>query len=121
LGWEDIFKPTTGNDRLHEDSNDNGVKVVNFDSSNSLAVKSMMFQHQSIHKYNWPSPIGRFTVRLIMYWQIRDGVQVYSMYSLSGGADSNIDHYLVAAKVMERLAVSKQAAQILMWKDLISS
>jgi hypothetical protein len=43
------------------------------------------------------------------------------MYSLSGGADSNIDHYLVAAKVMERLAISKQAAKILMWKDLISS
>ena len=55
LGWEDIFKPTTGNGSLHQDSNDNGVRVVNFDSSNSLAVKSMMFQHQSIHKYNWPS------------------------------------------------------------------
>jgi hypothetical protein len=56
LGWEDIFKPTPGNDSLHQDSNDNGVKVVNFDSSNSLALKSMMFQHQINHKYNWPSP-----------------------------------------------------------------
>jgi hypothetical protein len=30
LGRENIFKPTIGNDRLHEDSNDNGVRVVNF-------------------------------------------------------------------------------------------
>jgi hypothetical protein len=56
LGREDIFKPTTGNDSLHQDSNDNSVKLVNFDSSNSLALKSMTFQHQITHKYNWPSP-----------------------------------------------------------------
>jgi hypothetical protein len=29
LGIEDTFKPTIGNERLHEDSNDNGVRVVN--------------------------------------------------------------------------------------------
>jgi hypothetical protein len=26
-GWEDIFKLTIGNERLHEISNDNGIKV----------------------------------------------------------------------------------------------
>jgi hypothetical protein len=30
LGREDIFKPTIANESLHEDSNDNGVRVVNF-------------------------------------------------------------------------------------------
>jgi hypothetical protein len=30
---EDIFKPTIGNDSLHEISNDNGVGVVNFATS----------------------------------------------------------------------------------------
>jgi len=29
LGKEYILKPTTGNESLHEDSNDNGVRVVN--------------------------------------------------------------------------------------------
>ena len=33
------------------------------------------------------------------------------MYDLSKGANYNTDHYLVAAKVRERLAVSKKAAQ----------
>jgi len=27
---EDIFKPTTGNESLHQDSSDNGVRIVNF-------------------------------------------------------------------------------------------
>jgi len=33
LGREDIFKPTIGNEILHQDSNDNndnGVRIVNF-------------------------------------------------------------------------------------------
>ena len=30
LGRENIFKPTIGNESLHQDSNDNGVRKVNF-------------------------------------------------------------------------------------------
>ena len=33
VGRENIFKPTIGNDSLHQDSNDNGVRVVNFVTS----------------------------------------------------------------------------------------
>ena len=32
VGRENIFKPTTGNESLHQDSNDNGVRIVNFAS-----------------------------------------------------------------------------------------
>jgi hypothetical protein len=30
VGREDIFKPTIRNDSLHQDCNDNGVRIVNF-------------------------------------------------------------------------------------------
>jgi len=36
------------------------------------------------------------------------------------GADCVSDHYLVAAKVTQRLSVIKQAAYSLIWRDLIS-
>jgi len=29
-GRENIFKPTIGNESLHQDSNDNGVRIVKF-------------------------------------------------------------------------------------------
>jgi len=35
VGIENIFKPTIGNESLHQDSNDNGVKIVNFATSKS--------------------------------------------------------------------------------------
>jgi hypothetical protein len=30
LGRENIFKPTIGNENVHYESNDNGVRIVNF-------------------------------------------------------------------------------------------
>jgi hypothetical protein len=51
VGREDIFKPTVGNESLHEISNDSGARLVNFAASKTLRVKSTMFPHRNIHKY----------------------------------------------------------------------
>jgi hypothetical protein len=59
VGREDIFKPTIGNESLHEISNDNGVRLVNFATYRNLRVKSTMFPHHNIHKYTWMSPDGK--------------------------------------------------------------
>jgi hypothetical protein len=56
LGREGIFKPTTGNDSVHEDSSDIGVSIVNFATSKNLVVTSMMFTQRNIDKYTWTSP-----------------------------------------------------------------
>jgi hypothetical protein len=55
VGREDIFQPTIGNESLHELSNDNGVRVVNFATSKNLTVKSTMIPHRNIYKYTWTS------------------------------------------------------------------
>ena len=52
---ENIFKPTIGSGSLHQDSNDNGVRIVNFATSKNLVVKSTMFPHRNIHKCTWTS------------------------------------------------------------------
>jgi hypothetical protein len=38
VGREDIFKPTIGDESLHEISNDNGVRLVNFATSKTYDV-----------------------------------------------------------------------------------
>jgi len=58
VGRENIFKTTIGNDSLHQDSNDNGVRLVNFATSKNRVVKSTMFPHRNIHMYTWTSPDG---------------------------------------------------------------
>jgi len=36
VGRENVFKPTTGNESLHQHSNDNGVRIVTFATSKNL-------------------------------------------------------------------------------------
>ena len=45
VGREIIFKLTIGNDSLHQDSNDNGIRIVNFATLKNLYVKSKKFLH----------------------------------------------------------------------------
>jgi hypothetical protein len=106
-----MFKPTIGNESLHQDSNDNGVRVVNFATSKNLVVMSTMFLHQNIHKYTWTSPDGK-THNQINHILIdrRWHSSILNVRSFRG-ADCDTDYYLVVVKVRERLAVSKQEAQ----------
>jgi hypothetical protein len=39
VGRDDIFKPTTGNESLHENSDDNGIRVINFATVRNLMAK----------------------------------------------------------------------------------
>jgi hypothetical protein len=50
---ENIFKMKIGIKSLHQDSNDNGVRKVNFAALENLVVKSPMFPHRDIHMYTW--------------------------------------------------------------------
>jgi len=59
VGGENIFKLAIWYERLHQDTIDNGVRILNFDTSKNLVVMSTMFLHQNIHKYTWTSPYGK--------------------------------------------------------------
>ena len=111
VGRENIFKPTIGNESLHQDSNDNGFRTVNFATSKNLLVKSTMFPHRDFHKQIWASPDGKTHNQIdhILIDRTRQS-SILDVHSLRG-ADCDTDHYLVVAKVRERLAVSKQEAQ----------
>jgi hypothetical protein len=107
VGREYIFKPTIGNESSHGISN-NGVRVVNFDTSKNLVVKSTMFPHRSIHKYTWTSPYGKMHNQIDHILIDRRWHSSILVVRSFRGADCDSDHYLVVAKVRERLAVSKQ-------------
>ena len=111
VGTENIFRPTISKESLHQDSNDNGFRLVNFVTSKNLVVKSTMFPHRNIHKYNWTSPDGKTNNQIdhILIDRRRHS-SILDVRSYRG-VDCDTDHYLVVAKLRERLAVSKQAAQ----------
>jgi hypothetical protein len=108
VGREDIFRPTTGNESLHEINNDNGVTVVNFATSKNLTVRSMMFPNHKLHKFSWTRPDGQ------MHNQIDHILRDMRRHSSTLDArsfwatDRDTDHFLVVAKVREIPTLSKQ-------------
>jgi hypothetical protein len=59
------FKPKIGNVSLHEISNYNGVRVVNF-AILSLVVKSKMFSHRNVRKFTCHNILGPYWVALAL-------------------------------------------------------
>jgi hypothetical protein len=68
-----------------------------------------MFPHRNIHKFTWASPDGKIHNQIdhILIDRRRHS-SILDVRSFRA-ADCDTDHYLVVAKVRERLAVSKQA------------
>jgi hypothetical protein len=58
VGRENIFKPTVRKESLHQDSNDNGVRIVNFATFKNLVVKSTMFPHEIFTSTHGPLLMG---------------------------------------------------------------
>ena len=70
-----------------------------------------MFPHRNVQNYNWNFPGGKTHSQVdhILIDRRRHSSILDVRYF--GAANCDSDHYLVVAKVRERLAVSKKTAQ----------
>jgi hypothetical protein len=112
VGRENTFKRAIGNESLHEVSNYNEVRVVNFATTKNLTVKSTMFPHRNTHKFTWTSPDGKTHNKIgHIFMDRRRHSSVLDAQSFTA-ADFDTYHHQVVTKIRERLAVSKQITHI---------
>jgi hypothetical protein len=55
---ETVLQPTIGKHSLHERTNENGLRLVDFAAGRQMAIKSTFFMHKRIHLQTWHSPDG---------------------------------------------------------------
>jgi hypothetical protein len=113
---KDILKQTVGNESWHKTSNDNGIRLVYFATSEYLVVSSSLFPLRKIHKYTWTSPDGKTYIqidRILLPRQQTDRRQQSTILDVQAfrQTDCDTNHYLVVARHREKLLVSKQATQ----------
>jgi hypothetical protein len=105
VGRADIFKLTIGNEILHKINNYTGVRLANFATSKTFKAKSTMFPHRNIHKYlDVPDRKTHNQIDHILVDRRRQS-NVLDVRSFRA-ANCDSDHYLVVAKLRERLAVN---------------
>ena len=50
VGKESIYKPTIGSESLRNETNNKGIKMIQFPISKGLNVRSTTFPHKDIHR-----------------------------------------------------------------------
>ena len=103
-----MFGSAIGNECLHTESSDNGLRLSSFADSRSLIIGGTYFKHKRIHKGTWTSPDGK-TVNQIDHILIdersRTGLQDVRSYR---GPDCGSDHFLVAGKFKGKISTIKR-------------
>ncbi|XP_013175481.1 PREDICTED: uncharacterized protein LOC106123612 [Papilio xuthus] len=104
LGREQTFLPTIGNHSLHENTNDNGMRLITFAVSLNLVIGSTCFPHKDIHKMTWCSPDGK-TFNQIDH-VLLDSRHYSNLLDVRThrGANIDSDHFLVVAKIRARIS-----------------
>uniref|UniRef100_A0A8D8C8R8 Craniofacial development protein 2 n=1 Tax=Culex pipiens TaxID=7175 RepID=A0A8D8C8R8_CULPI len=103
VGQEEEFRPVIGRFSAHQQTNENGLRLIDFATSRNMAIRSTFFQHTSLYKYTWRSPNDTETQIdhvLIDGRHFSDIIDVRTYR----GADIDSDHYLVVAKLRQRLS-----------------
>jgi len=107
IGKEEVYRPTIGKDSLHNDTNDNGNKLVTFATARNMIISSTMFPRKNIHKQTWISPCEKLRNQIdhvIVDHRIRS--IIHDVRNLKGSSAVS-DHFLVRIKVKFRISVER--------------
>ncbi|XP_068240928.1 uncharacterized protein [Palaemon carinicauda] len=88
---------------LHQESNDNGIRLATFALQNSMVIGGTIFPHKDSHKGTWISPDGN-TINQIDHIMIKKKFRS-ALFDTRAfrGADCDSDHMLVVRKLRIKL------------------
>ena len=99
VGKESYLYPTCGEHDLHNETNDNGKRMVNVALGVALAVTGTWYQHKDIDKVTWRSTDNKMCNQMVhILIDRKHDMNVCDVRSIRGGA-IEWDHFLVRAKI----------------------
>lgn len=93
--------PTIGRYSMHEETNENGKRLIGFAMEKNMIIRSTHFEHKEIYKGTWTSPNGE-TVNQIDHILIEE-LHAKSITNVRSyrGADADSDHFMVRATLKQ--------------------
>ena len=119
VGKEDEFCVIVGKNGVHNVTNDNGERLINFAVSRNVIIGSTMFKHRNIHLVTWSSPDKlHFNQNEHVLIDKRHASNLMHVRTYRG-ANIDSDHYLVLSRVRARISNSKKRTKVLKHLNLI--
>jgi hypothetical protein len=109
VGREEEFRPTIGKFSMHPESNENGLRLINFAAAHKLVISSTVFRRKEIHKATWVSPDTRTKTQidhlLIDSRHASDVLNTRTYRFTATDLDHHSsDHFLLGATMRARLS-----------------
>ena len=94
VGKENIYKPSTGNESLRMETNNNGIKMIQLAISKAFNVRSATFPHKDIHKETWylaDGRIGNQRDHVLISKRFRSAIRdIRALRGPATGSDNNL-------------------------------
>jgi exonuclease III len=106
LGKEQIYRETIGRHSLHETTSNNGLRLIQYATTNSLKILSTWYPKKDIHKGTWKIPGTEDTNQIdhiLMSKRWATDIENIRTYR---GANSDSDHFLVGARLKQKIALT---------------
>lgn len=98
IGKEKEYEAIIGKESLHEKTNNNGERLINFAARNNLVIKSTMQQRKNIYKETWCSPDGRTKNQIDHVIISKRQSNTIKEIRTCRGAEIGSDHYMIRIK-----------------------
>jgi hypothetical protein len=110
IGKEVMYRTAVGIHSRHETSNENGRRVADFTLGKNMRTSSTYFPHKNIHKETWICPDGgtRNQIDHVII-DTRHAKDITDVKTCRG-TDCDSDHFLIRARLRQRLTTSKKAS-----------
>lgn len=108
VGREDIYKQVTGGHSKHKESNDNGIKLIEFATEVDMKIMSTYFQRKEIHKGTWVSPDGKTCNQIDHVLTEKKYANIVKNVTSQRGADADSDHFMVRIFIKQEIPRCKE-------------
>ena len=103
IGKEEYLKQVVGKHTVHEDTNDNGLRMCNMAERTNMIVSSTRFKHPERHKVTWVAPDQRTFTQIDHVLVSRRKQSAISDVRTYRGACADSDYYIVTVTLRQRL------------------
>ncbi|XP_076045216.1 uncharacterized protein LOC143027672 [Oratosquilla oratoria] len=103
----DTFGPAIGKESLHQNCNDNGIRLASLALMNNMIIGGTVFPHKDIHKQTWISPDDRTSNQIdhiLIHREHRSALQDVRVFR---GAGCDSDHHMVVGKIKAKLQTKR--------------